>query len=109
MTDVDAGCELLTDARDDCPIEWRGGELLLIAGSAARLRGLRDFLRREQVENLDVPRGNVGIPSGNTATRHDDEPVRIDAIVIGKPADKRHPVERFVSDFGQPGPDDNWS
>src|SRR5882762_11751282 len=91
-------------ARQDLVVERRARKLLLIGVAATRLVARRKFLRREQLELLDVPGRDAAVPGRHAAARQRDHAIRIDVVLAGEPPDKRHPVERLVADLGQPGP-----
>src|SRR5262247_1570984 len=77
--------------------------LLLLAG------GLRpELLRRHQIEDVDVTRGQVAIPGCGPASRdHHHSPAA--RTVLSQPSKEGDPIQQLEADFTRPGSDEDIS
>ena len=84
--------------------------LLLLHTRGLLARGIKgnEFRRRKIIKQLDVAVADVCIPILNAAARHDNEAMRIKAIIFDRPPYQWNPIEQLKADLGQPRTEDYW-
>jgi hypothetical protein len=99
-----AGVDVAGKPRQEIVLERQHACLLLLAvGRDALIVPPPELGRVEVVEDLAIARGERLVPRGGAAPRDDDQAVGSDAEPLGKPPEKRRPIEQLEADLTEPG------